>query len=497
MRTRKHHHRKRNLFHRHGFYGLLIAIIFVLTGCYWMFRFPVLPGLITSLILEAEVILLVLIWYLLLVRHRKWMKVAGYILVVILCLPNGFFSWFISDTMGAVDRMNTTEYLTGDYVELYVLKDSVIEDVQQMDGRTIGILNQMPESQADMMISWLDEQNITYELKQYDSSLQMAQNLKGAAIDGIILYQPYLSVIEGYEGMETFSSDIRSLHQIECPKQELNKPESVNVTDTAFTILISGIDTYGTIGSAGRSDVNILMTVNPEAREILMVSIPRDYYVESVCPEDTACAAGEKDKLTHTGIYGIDATEMTLEKFFNIPINYNVRVNFTSLIQIIDTLGGVDVNNPNGFSVGSKDFPAGEIHLNGEDALIFSRERYSFETGDRERGRNQMRVIDGIIRKAMSPAILKSYSAVLDTVSNSVEMNISTEDIVELINMQLSKPSTWKIYSYSVMGSDAIEYSPALGANAYMMEPDEDSVEKAKQDIHAVLAGEKPLFTNK
>lgn len=497
MSKRKHHHRKKNLFRRHGFYGLLVAIVFVTTGCYWMFRFPVLPGLITSLIVEVEVILLVLVWYLLLKRHRRWMKVVGYILVVILCLANGFFSWFISDTVSAVDRMNTTEHLTGDYVELYVLKDSVIEDVQQMDGRTIGILSQMPESQANLMISWLDEQNITYELKEYDSSLQMAQNLKGAAIDGIILYQPYLSVIEGYEGMETFSSDIRSLHQIECPKQEVNKPEAVNVTNTPFTVLISGIDTYGTIGSAGRSDVNILMTVNPESREILMVSIPRDYYVESVCPEDTACAAGEKDKLTHTGIYGIDATEMTLEKFFDISINYNVRVNFTSLIQIVDTLGGVDVNNPNDFSVGSTDFPAGELHLNGEDALMFSRERYSFAAGDRERGKNQMRVIDAIIRKVLSPAILTSYTSILDTVSDSVQMNISTEDVVDLINMQLSKPSTWNIYSYSVTGSDVNEFSPALGANAYMMVPDEDTVDKAKQDIHAVLEGEKPIHTNK
>lgn len=493
-RLRRSHRRK--LYKRPGFYGLLAAIAFSCLGIYWLLRFRFLPTLFLILAVLMNFLFLLLVWYLLVYRHRKWMKVLGFILAGCIIVANSIESYYLYTTYSALERMNTDEHQSGDYVELYVLKNSVIDEASQLSGRTIGVLRNMNADQRALMIDWLDEQEIDYQLREYDSSLEMARNLKGAAIDAIILYQPYLSVIEGYEGLENFDRDIRSLHQIPCESESLGTADSVDVTKTPFTVLISGIDTYGDIGTSGRSDVNLLVTVNPVSRQIMLISIPRDYYVEMVCDEGTACPAGQRDKLTHTGIFGIQTTEKTLEKVFDTTINYDVRVNFSTVIKVIDELGGVEVNNPNDFSVGNFNFTPGTITLNGEQALAFSRERYSFAAGDRERGRNQMRVVEGIINKALSPQILANYTGILNAVSDSIQMNITPDDIAALVNMQLSKPSSWQIYSYSVTGSDAHEFAPALGDQAYVMIPNEDTVKNARLDIQAVKNGEKPLYSS-
>ena len=269
------------------------------------------------------------------------------------------------------------------------------------------------------------------------------------------------------------------------------------MTKSPFSILISGIDTYEEATAAGRSDVNLLLTVNPMSRQVFMLSIPRDLYVEVQSDQEvTPFTKGEKDKLTHTGIYGAEVTEKTIENLLNTEVNFVVRVNFTTLVNLVDDLGGVDVNNPNDFSIGEKHFSQGTVHLDGEDALSFSRARYAFVQGDRERGRNQMRVVEAILNKALSPELLKSYNPILETVSQSVQMNISSQEIAALVNMQLSKPSSWSIYAYSLTGADAHEFAPALGDQAYVMIPDESILTNAKQDIIAIRNGEKPLFTN-
>ena len=241
----------------------------------------------------------------------------------------------------------------------------------------------------------------------------------------------------------------------------------------------------------------MLICVNPSTHSILLLSIPRDYYVPFVCNEAPGCPADQNDKLTHSGIFGIDVTEKTLEKVFDTTINYDVRVNFSSVIDIIDALGGIDVNSVDTFDIEGYHFDPGIIHMDGNMALHFSRERYSFAAGDRERGRNQMRVVQGIIDKALSPAILENYSGILNAVADSVQMNISTEDIAKLVSMQLSKPESWNIYTYSVSGGDAHDFAPALGDVAYVMIPDDLQVKNARMDIQAILNGEPPAFVSK
>lgn len=493
---RRHRHHKRKLYKRPGFYVLLISIAFCIFGVFWLFKFRILPTLFMTILVELDLIVLLLLWYLLIHRHRRWMKITGYIIAACLCISNGIMGYYISITQGAIEKMTEIHPESGDYVDLDVLADSAIQSVQDLEGRTIGVLRSMDAEQRDLMIQYLESQNISYTLKEYDSSLMMGRNLKGQAIDAIILYQPYLSIIESYEGMDGFSKNLRTLYQIPCKSQSLESAEKVDVTKDPFIILVSGIDTYGKMSASGRSDVNMLVAVNPSDRSILLLSIPRDYYVEVDCGQNKACPAGEKDKLTHTGIYGVESTEKSLEKLFGVPINYVVRINFSSVVNIIDALGGVDVNNVDTFKVGNYDFKPGMIHMDGDMALAFSRERYSFEEGDRERGRNQMRVVEGMIRKAISPKILESYTKVLDAAADSIQMNLSANDIAALVNMQLSTPASWAVYQYSISGSDAQKFAPALGDEAYVMIPDEKMVENARLDLQAMLHNEKPLYVS-
>lgn len=496
--TSHHHRHHRPIYKKVGFYFLITALLTLIYLMVQFYRFNALPFLSVFILVDVEAAFFFLIWYLMIKRHRKKFKITGFLIALVLSIFNLFCGCQISQVVSTINQMNDTEpHNQGNYVELYVMKDSLIEDVGGLEGRKVGIMSSMPESQSSVMLNWIKENGVTIEIQKYESSLKMANDLKGRALDAIILFQPYLSIIEDYEGLEDFHQNIRSLHQIEVKGSGLAVPTALNVTETPFSVLISGIDSYGETTSSGRSDVNLLLTVNPTSRQIFMLSIPRDMYVEvQKSLEDSSSAESEKDKLTHTGIYGTEVTEKSIENLLGTQIDFAVRVNFTTLVDLVDDIGGVDVVNPNSFSIGSKHFAEGTVHLDGEDALSFSRARYAFVEGDRERGRNQMRVLKAIFGKVLSPQLLKNYNSVLDTVQRSVQMNISAQDIAALVNMQLSKPSSWTMYSYSLTGADGNEYCPALGDNAYVMFVDENVLKNAQQDITAVKNGEKPLFVS-
>ena len=207
---------------------------------------------------------------------------------------------------------------------------------------------------------------------------------------------------------------------------------------------------------------------------------------------------GAMDKLTHTGLHGPETTEMTLEKLFSIEINYNVRVNFSSLVKVVDELGGITVYNSNAFTslYGNYYFKEGDVTMNGDEALGFVRERYSFTDGNRERGRNQMRVLSAIIDKLLSPKILTNFNGIMKTHSSSFQTNMSEKDIKALVTVQIADPAKWSIYSYSVTESGGTDFAAELGDNAYVMYPDENTVNNAKAEIKAILNGEPAPFVN-
>ena len=272
----------------------------------------------------------------------------------------------------------------------------------------------------------------------------------------------------------------------------LTGAEANKITKEPFVIYLSGVDTRGELTENARSDVNILAAVNPVTKRVALVNTPRDYYVD-------LAGTDSKDKLTHAGLYGVETSMETLGNLYGVNVDHYIRINFAGFISIIDALGGVDVYSDQAFtSVGSPGyydpttFVEGWNHLDGKSALAFARERHAFASGDIQRGINQMKVIDAMLNKIKSPALLMGFSKIMDSAADCFVTSLSQNQISALVRMQLSDFAEWNIESYTVTGSSGSStkcYS-AKGQKLYVMKPDESSVAKAKEMIAAVLGGE-------
>ena len=485
------------LWKRPGLYISIVTGILTALFIYELYKLSLLP----AAILAGIIITVLLMWILSAIclikedLHLAW-RIVGGLLAVCLALASAGGMYYANTGNRALEELSDQEGKS--IVAVYVLNNHVIEDVKDLEGRKIGVLKTMSAQGTDVCIEELKKAGVNITTEEFDSSYRMTQALKGQAIDGMILDQGYLDTLLEMPGMENLDEEIVPVVQYYYDAPKTNTAETVDTAMEPFTVYISGIDTReNKLLRNSRSDVNLLATVNPESHEILLVSIPRDYYVETVCEPDMGCMNGAMDKLTHTGLHGPETTEMTLEKLFDTSINYNVRVNFSSLVNVVDELGGVQLYNPEAFtSVSGPTFQQGDITLNGQQALAFVRERYAFTDGDRARGRNQMRVLTAIINKMMSPKILTNFTGIMNSLSNSFETNMGEKDIKALVQAQLADPAKWTIYSYSVTGSGGTDYAAELGDNAYVMYPDQATVDNAKADIKAVLSGEPAPFVN-
>ena len=272
----------------------------------------------------------------------------------------------------------------------------------------------------------------------------------------------------------------------------LSNAEANKITKEPFVVYLSGVDTRGDLTDKARSDVNIIAAVNPVTKQVVLINTPRDYYVD-------LAGTNSKDKLTHAGLYGVQTSMDTLGNLYGVDVQHYIRINFAGFINIIDALGGVDVYSDQALtSVGSPGyydpttFVEGWNHLDGKAALAFARERHAFKTGDVQRGINQMKVIDAMLNKIKSPALLMGFTKILDAVSDSFVTSLSQNQISALVRMQLSDFAEWNIERYTVTGTSGSStkcYS-AKGQKLYVMKPDEASVAKAKEMIAAVMGGE-------
>lgn len=310
------------------------------------------------------------------------------------------------------------------------------------------------------------------------------QELANALLEGRVDVAVYNQALDGLitDSIEDYSEQVRVLYQYGI-ETELEQ-ETADVEEP-FNVYISGIDVDGPITTNSRSDVNIIMTVNPNTKKILLTTTPRDYYVQ--IPD---ISGEQRDKLTHAGIYGVDASMRTLEQLYGIDISYYARVNFSSLVKIVDTLGGVDVDSDFEFTAGGYQFKQGMNHLDGKQALAFSRERYSFEDGDNQRGKDQEKVLTAILNKAMSPAILSNASALIADVSDSVQTNMTQEEMAKFIKMQLNDGASWTIESQAASGNGDTQACYSSGDQPlYVMWPDEAVVQSISAKMNEILSG--------
>lgn len=318
------------------------------------------------------------------------------------------------------------------------------------------------------------------KVEQYGTVQELANALLEGRIDAAVYNQALDGLIT--DSIEDYSEQVRVLYHYGI-ETELEQ-ETADVEEP-FNVYISGIDVDGPIATNSRSDVNIIMTVNPNTKKILLTTTPRDYYVQ--IPD---ISGEQRDKLTHAGIYGVDASMRTLEQLYGIDISYYARVNFSSLVKIVDTLGGVDVDSDFDFDAQGYHFQKGMNHLDGKQALAFSRERYSFEEGDNQRGKDQEKVLTAILNKAMSPAILSNASALIADVSDSVQTNMTQEEMAKFIKMQLNDGASWTIESQAASGNGDTQACYSSGDQPlYVMWPDEAVVQSISAKMNEILSG--------
>ena len=410
---------------------------------------------------------------------KNKIHLAGVVLSIFLSILQFAGIFYLSMANDLMDDIGGARYKIDNMVVVVRAEDPA-ETLQDAAGYTFGLQYVIDQGNTKRMVESVeDELGTQIMTAEYAGIPEAAQALLDGEVQAVIYNEAYTAMIE--ETIDDYSSKVKVLYQYGI-ETEIEK-EEVDISN-AFNVYISGIDVAGSISKNSRSDVNIIMTVNPDTKQILLTSTPRDFYVPI-----PGISGGQKDKLTHAGIYGVDASMRTLEELYGIDISYYARVNFTSLVTIVDALGGVDVESEHSFSAGGYDFTEGMNHLNGEQALAFSRERKSFSGGDRQRGKNQEAVIEAILHKAMSPAILKNANQIIASVSDCVETNMTRNEMAEFINMQLSDPAMWDIESQAAdgTGSSAACYSSG-SQQLYVMIPDEAVVSAASQKMQDILA---------
>ena len=272
------------------------------------------------------------------------------------------------------------------------------------------------------------------------------------------------------------SDDTKKIYEFHLKEKIEDISKEVDVTKETFHVYISAIDSFGNVTDKTRSDVNMVVSINPKTNKVLMINIPRDYFVK-------LAGINEYDKLTHAGFYGVETSIKTIENLLDTEINYYVKLNYSALIGLVDALGGVDVYSEYDFTSGYYlvHFNKGYNKVNGLEALEFVRTRKAFLQGDRVRGENQQRMIEAIVNKASNPSILLKYDNILKSLDGSFATNISTENIMELINFQLDKMPSWNMESLSLDGSDSYQITYTdKSRELYVMIPNEETIEKAK-----------------
>lgn len=440
---------------------------------------------IVNIVPTAYFIIILLITFalfLLVILMLKKKRKIGYILSILIIIIYSVITYYLGITMNFFSSLTSIHYTEKNYLVI-VLNNEKYNNIKDLNNQSIAYINKIDET----LNKALDKLNKKVQIKniEYSDYNTLFTDLESEKIESIFIEEAYYNIKKEEESTENYkiidTIKIRSL-------TSNNLTKSVDITKDPFTIYISGIDTYGSIETVSRSDVNILMTINPITKQVLLTSIPRDYYVQ------LSGTTGYKDKLTHAGNYGIDMSINTIEELLDIDINYYIRVNFSTLEKIIDALDGVDVYSRYSFVsyIDNYMFYEGYNHMNGKQALAFSRERKSLPNGDIDRGKNQQAVIEAIIRKITSKDIIYKYTKILNSLRGTFQTNISDDDITKMVKKELENIGGWTITSISLEGTSEYNYTYSYnGQKLYVLVPDQDSINETVDLIKSVINGNK------
>ncbi len=442
----------------------------------------------------AAIVFIIIIAIVMNSKLRRWVKNLFSLLVIIVIAVESLFAIYGTQAFALLNKIKDTGIRVETY-GVYVNAGSSYSDIKDLTNKTITYLHMENDSQIQTALDKLDKDtNLEYTLDSKDNLEDLIKYFSDGKTDAIFMSRSYEDIVK--EEYPEEHSKLKLIYSFDIINYVKTETSGKDVTKDTFTVYISGIDTSGKVGSKARTDVNILLTINPKTHQILMINTPRDYYV----PLKTS---GKNDKLTHSGIYGIEESIGTLENYYETNIDYYVRINFTSFIKIVNSLGGIDVEVSKSFCEqdSKRDFDnqiclkKGKQKLNGEQALAYARHRKTLSNGDMTRGENQMEILKAIMNKAMSPAIIKGYSGLINALSGNIITNMSSETMTAFAKKQLSKNTEWTFTSLSAEGESQTKPCYSLGnARASVVVPDEASIERIKNALKNIYNDKSDLL---
>lgn len=402
----------------------------------------------------------------------KLFKGLAYIVTILMIVGYSCGIYYLNKTTHFMNNLNTIKKEITSYY-IIVMKESKYDEISDLYGKNLTYY----EGTSQEVLSKIRLELNYSTVKNIDS---LKDRLYTAKTDSILVSDLIKEDLE--EKYTDFSERTRVLKTIDITKDVEDITKKVSIKNTSFNVLISGMDSYGTINKTTRNDVNMIATVNPNTNKVLLTSIPRDYYVQ------LHGKTGYKDKLTHAGIYGINTVVQTIEDLFGIDINYYVRVNFTTVESLVNTIGPIEIYSDKAMSLDGCKYVVGTNTVNGKCALRFARERHSYVEGDNHRIKNQQEVIKGIFNKlSKSAMVVTDYTSILDSLDGKFATNMDMKDITAFIKYELEDITKYEILDTQVTGTGSMELTYSYPhQKLYVMFPSEQSVESAKEYINKI-----------
>ena len=427
-------------------------------------------------------------------------RIIAWLLALMIIVGCGILSKVVIEASQAIDEVTTNEPVSTNTRNMYVfaLAEDPAQTLQDAAGYTFAHIEQFDEEYVQLALQRIEsELGTAVQTKTYPNAAAVAEALYSGEVKVALLNGVSVALLSEQEAYLDFPQKVKILYTVALSALEeyvtptepepTEPPEVIpDITNTPFAVYVSGSDTRSSMLSVSRSDVNIIIVVNPVTKQVLLLNTPRDYYVPN------PAGNGKKDKLTHCGLYGVDCSMKALADLYGMEIKHYAQINFTGFETLVDAVGGVTVVADHGFKAGEYYFEKGENQLDGKEALAFARERYHVSGGDNGRGRNQMKVIKAVLEKLTSgKTLIANYSDILKSLSGMFKTDVSSEDISKLVKMQLNDMAKWNIQSFAVTGKggSAKTYS-APGENLYVMYPNDAAVAHATELINRVIAGE-------
>lgn len=403
----------------------------------------------------------------------KFFKVSAYVVAIIMIVGYLFGIHYLNKTMNFMSNMGGIKKEVTSYY-IIVMKDSKYEEISDLYKKSLTYY----EGTDEEVLSKI-KLELNYTTVKNNDSLK--ERLYTSKTDSILVSDLIKEDLEGK--YSDFSSKTRILETIDITKEVEDITKKVSIKNTSFNVLISGMDSYGTINKTTRNDVNMIATVNPNTNKVLLTSIPRDYYVQ------LHGKSGYKDKLTHAGIYGINTAVKTIEDLFDIDINYYVRVNFTTVEDLVNTIGPIEIYSDKAMTLDGCKYVVGNNTVGGKCALRFARERHSYVEGDNHRIKNQQEVIKAVFKKLSSSAmVVTDYTSILNSLDGKFATNMDMKDITSFIKYELEDITKYEILDTQVSGTGSMEYTYSYPhQKLYVMFPSEKSVDDAKEYINQIL----------